>query len=241
MEISEAMDIRTRQGLLNALAGKVGKRMDSLLVPLELLCCVSRTEFSDKKAYLRWQKRQLNMLAEGLINNPVVGFGESGRKATDLKSLLLRIEESESLPSSAGEVQRAECLKSLREVAISLAERPARGDLTGEVCHWADGYHLNVRLYEKLLLCVFDILNDGKLTEVCEFCQNFIEYIFQKQYSWSFKNHIDLKGFCSFYQLTLFELLRFLCFVFPSYYNSHIHYQKEILDKLPYSLLFLLL
>ncbi|KAG7549819.1 Munc13 homology 1 [Arabidopsis thaliana x Arabidopsis arenosa] len=168
MEISEAMDIRTRQGLLNALAGKVGKRMDSLLVPLELLCCVSRTEFSDKKAYLRWQKRQLNMLAEGLINNPVVGFGESGRKATDLKSLLLRIEESESLPSSAGEVQRAECLKSLREVAISLAERPARGDLTGEVCHWADGYHLNVRLYEKLLLCVFDILNDGKLTEEVE-------------------------------------------------------------------------
>lgn len=120
------MDIRTRQGLLNALSGKAGKRMDSLLVPLELLSCVSRTEFSDKKAYLRWQKRQvkttfsnlvvfdrffhlvfciyhlltflasqLNMLAEGLINHPVVGFGESGRKANDLKSLLQRIEESE--------------------------------------------------------------------------------------------------------------------------------------------------
>lgn len=52
------MDIRTRQGLLNALVGKVGKRMDNLLVPLELLSCVSRTEFPDKKAYLRWQKRQ---------------------------------------------------------------------------------------------------------------------------------------------------------------------------------------
>lgn len=35
------------------------------------------------------------MLAEGLINHPVVGFGESGRKANDLKSLLQRIEESE--------------------------------------------------------------------------------------------------------------------------------------------------
>ncbi|CAH8270047.1 unnamed protein product [Arabidopsis lyrata] len=70
MEISEAMDIRTRQGLLDALAGKVGKRMDSLL------------------------KRQSNMLAERLINNPVVGCGESGRRATDLKSLLLRIEGS---------------------------------------------------------------------------------------------------------------------------------------------------
>lgn len=59
MQISEAMDIRTRQGLLGALAGKVGKRMDALLIPLELLCCISRTEFSDKKSYIRWQKRQV--------------------------------------------------------------------------------------------------------------------------------------------------------------------------------------
>lgn len=56
------MDIRTRQGLLNALAGKVGKRMDALLIPLELLSCISRTEFSDKKAYIRWQKRQVNTI-----------------------------------------------------------------------------------------------------------------------------------------------------------------------------------
>lgn len=59
MQISESMDIRTRQGLLNALVGKVGKRMDTLLIPLELLCCISRSEFSDKKAFIRWQKRQV--------------------------------------------------------------------------------------------------------------------------------------------------------------------------------------
>ncbi|GLT88622.1 hypothetical protein SLE2022_066390 [Rubroshorea leprosula] len=168
MELSEAMDIRTRQGLLNALSGKVGKRMDTLLIPLELLCCISRTEFSDKKTYIKWQKRQLNMLAEGLINYPVVGFGESGRKASELQVLLEKIEESEGLPPSTGELQRTECLRSLRDIAIPLAERPARGDLTGEVCHWADGYHLNVRLYEKLLLSVFDILDEGKLTEEVE-------------------------------------------------------------------------
>ncbi|KAK6933996.1 hypothetical protein RJ641_036890 [Dillenia turbinata] len=129
MEISEAMDIRTRQGLLNAL---------------------------------------LNMLEEGLINHPAVGFGESGRKASKLQILLAKIKESESLPSSTGELQRTECLRYLREIATPLAERPAWGDLTGEVCHWADGYHLNVRLYEKLLLCVFDILDEGKLTEEVE-------------------------------------------------------------------------
>ncbi|CAH1448735.1 unnamed protein product [Lactuca virosa] len=168
MEISEAMDIRTRQGLLNAMAGKVGKRMDALLIPLELLSCVSRTEFSDKKAFIRWQKRQLNMLEEGLVNHPVVGFGESGRKASEMRILLARIEESESFAPSVGELQRIECLRSLREIAIALAERPARGDLTGEVCHWADGYHLNVRLYEKLLSSIFDVLDEGKLTEEVE-------------------------------------------------------------------------
>lgn len=168
MEISEAMDIRTRQGLLSALSGKAGKRMDTLLIPLELLCCISRTEFSDKKAFIKWQKRQLNMLAEGLINHPAVGFGESGRKASELQVLLEKIEESEALPPSTGELQRTECLRSLRDIAIPLAERPARGDLTGEVCHWADGYHLNVRFYEKLLLSVFDMLDEGKLTEDVE-------------------------------------------------------------------------
>lgn len=59
-----------------------------------------------------------------------------------------------------------ECLRSLREKTTVLSERPARGDLTGEVCHWADGYYLNVRLYERMLISVFDILEEGKLIEV---------------------------------------------------------------------------
>ncbi|KAL4203380.1 hypothetical protein AMTRI_Chr01g103720 [Amborella trichopoda] len=168
LEISEAMDLRTRRGLLHALVGKVGKRMDTLLIPLELLCCISEAEFSDKKSYLRWQKRQINMLEEGLLNHPAVGYGESGRRASDLRLLLLKLEEAETLPSTAIEVRRTECLRSLREIALELAERPARGDLTGEVCHWADGYHLNVRLYEKLLYSVFDILDEGKLLQGVE-------------------------------------------------------------------------
>ncbi|KAG9156863.1 hypothetical protein Leryth_025128 [Lithospermum erythrorhizon] len=98
MEIPEGMDIRTRKGLLNAMVGKGGKRMDSLLIPLELLCCISRSEFSDKKSYIKWQKRQLNMLEEGLVNHAVVGFGESGRKASELRVLLAKIEESEVSP-----------------------------------------------------------------------------------------------------------------------------------------------
>lgn len=72
----------------------------------------------------------------------------------------------QTLPSPAGPAQHAESLKGMRGVAITLAERAGRGDHTGEVCHWADGYHLNVRLYEKLLMSVFDILDEGQLVEV---------------------------------------------------------------------------
>lgn len=38
---------------------------------------------------------QLNVLEEGLVNYPVVGFGESGRKASELRVLLAKMEESE--------------------------------------------------------------------------------------------------------------------------------------------------
>ncbi|XP_068662392.1 protein unc-13 homolog isoform X2 [Aristolochia californica] len=175
LEISEAMDVRTRQALLHALVGKEGKRMDTLLVPLEMLSCVSRTEFSDRKAYIRWQKRQLNVLEEGLLNYPIVRFGELRQKANELRVLLRKIEESEALPHSTGEIQRTDCLRSLREIATALAERPARGDLTGLVCHWADGYFLNVKLYEKLLSSVFDVLDEGKLTEEVEEILEFLK------------------------------------------------------------------
>lgn len=75
------MDIRTRQGLLNSLVGKVGKRMDNLLIPLELLCCVSRMEFSDKKAYIKWQKRQvwymyiINIICTPFVEKWIITFG----------------------------------------------------------------------------------------------------------------------------------------------------------------------
>lgn len=165
MEISEGMDRLTRGGLLNASAGRVGKRMDTLLVPLELLCTVSRIDFPDRKAYLRWEKRQVNMLEEGLLNYPAIHLEATDYRASELRTLIAKLEEAEGLPSPAGPAQHAESLKAMRNVTLGLAERASRGDQTGEVCHWADGYHLNVRLYERLLCSVFDILDEGKLVE----------------------------------------------------------------------------
>eukprot|EP00249_Psilotum_nudum_P007988 c20960_g1_i1 orf=699-4043(-) len=168
MEISEAMDRRTREGLLHAAGGRVGKRMDTLLIPLELLCSISSADFSDRKAFLRWEKRQLNVLEEGLLNHPSISLESTDRTAAELRTFITKIEEAEMLPSPAGPAQHAEALKAMRGAALALAERAARGDQTGEVCHWADGYHLNVRLYERLLCSAFDVLDEGKLVEEVE-------------------------------------------------------------------------
>lgn len=168
MQISETMDIRTREGLLSAAAGRVSKRMDTLLVPLELLCSISLAEFSDKRSYLRWQKRQIKVLEEGLLNYPAFGLKASEGMEVEFRALLVKIEEAEELPYSAGSAQRAEALRALRRVAVELVGRPTRVDVSGEICHWADGYHLNVQLYEKLLCSVFDILDEGNLLEEAE-------------------------------------------------------------------------
>ncbi|KAG0604223.1 hypothetical protein M758_10G154400 [Ceratodon purpureus] len=167
MEISGVSDRRTREAILHASAGRVGKRMDTLLVPLELLSAVPHSAFPDKIQYIRWSKRQMNLLLEGLLNHPFVGIEPSDRSALELRGLVAKLEEAETLPSPAGPAQHTESIRGIRGVAIALAERVGRGD-TGEVCHWADGYHLNVRIYEKLLMAVFDVLDEGQLVEEAE-------------------------------------------------------------------------
>lgn len=57
---------------------------------------------------------------------------------------------------------RTEVLLAIRQVASSLSSM--RG--SSHTSYWNAGYHLNIRLYEKLLFGVFDILDEGQLIEV---------------------------------------------------------------------------
>ncbi|KAL3689134.1 hypothetical protein R1sor_015443 [Riccia sorocarpa] len=168
MEISLADDRRTREALLTASSARGGRRMDSMLLPLELLCAVPNSQFSDRKFHSRWRKRQISLIEEGLLHHPYVPLPPNDRTAVDLRVLINKLEEAETLPSPAGPAQHAEALRSMRGVALALAERAGRGDYGGDVCHWADGYHLNVRLYAKLLGSVFDVLDEGQIVEEVE-------------------------------------------------------------------------
>ncbi|KAL0329748.1 UNVERIFIED_CONTAM: protein unc-13 [Sesamum radiatum] len=61
--------------------------------------------------------------------------------------------------------QRSDVLLTLRQVALAFSSIPGRFGVEGETYYWTTGYHLNIRLYEKLLCGVFDILEDGQLIE----------------------------------------------------------------------------
>eukprot|EP00850_Spirogloea_muscicola_P012569 SM000082S22811 [mRNA] locus=s82:26155:33864:- [translate_table: standard] len=172
LEIADSSDRRTRTALLHAAGTRGGRHMDTLLLPLELLAAVPPTAFADRKSYMSWEKRMLRLLEEGLLNHPVVRLEHSNPLASHLSRLIQKTEDSESMPSPAGPAQQAEAIRAMRDVGQALAERAGRGDETGEVCHWADGYHLNILIYQQLLLCCFDLADDTQLVEEVEEIQD---------------------------------------------------------------------
>ncbi|KAK8601441.1 hypothetical protein V6N12_051274 [Hibiscus sabdariffa] len=100
------------------------------------------------------------MLTEEITNDPTIVFEKYLRMTNEFRILLEKIEKYAAFPPSRGEVQM--------DTAITLVEMPARVHLTREVGHWTYGYHLNDRLYEELLVSVFDVLDEGKLTKDME-------------------------------------------------------------------------
>lgn len=62
--------------------------------------------------------------------------------------------------------ERVEVLSTIKHAALKLSSLPGQFGIENETYYWTAGYHLNVRLYEKLLSSVFDILDEGQLIEV---------------------------------------------------------------------------
>lgn len=62
--------------------------------------------------------------------------------------------------------ERAEVLSTIKHVALKLSSLHGHVSIESENYYWTTGYHLNIRLYEKLLLGMFDVLDEGQLIEV---------------------------------------------------------------------------
>ncbi|KAI3454092.1 hypothetical protein Pfo_010755 [Paulownia fortunei] len=159
MRISESADTRTRRGLLRISAGQVGRRTESMVLPLELLQQFKASDFTDQEEYEAWQKRNLRMLEAGLLLHPNMPLDKANTAAQRLRQI---IHAALDRPIETG--RNNESMQVLRTTVVALASRTSDGSLL-ESCHWADGFPLNLHLYEMLLEACFDINDETSIVE----------------------------------------------------------------------------
>ncbi|KAL8128623.1 hypothetical protein V2J09_017778 [Rumex salicifolius] len=169
MRVSEQTDSRVRRALLRVAAGQLGRRMDSIVLPLELLQQFKPSDFADEQEYESWQRRNLKMLELGLLLHPQVPVSRSD--AASAQQLRQIIHTARERPIQTG--KNSESVQALRTAVMSLAYRSFDGS-AAETCHWADGFPLNLHLYQMLLEACFE-LNDQ--TAVIEDIDELLELI----------------------------------------------------------------
>lgn len=158
MGVSETVDSRVRRALLRISAAQVGRKIESTVLPLELLQQLKYSDFTDQQEYDAWQKRTLKLLEAGLLLHPRVPLDKSNIAAQRLRQII-----SAALDRPIETGRNNESMQVLRSTVISLASRS--GGSLNELCHWADGFPFNLRLYEMLLEACFDSSYETSIIE----------------------------------------------------------------------------
>ncbi|PPD80326.1 hypothetical protein GOBAR_DD22737 [Gossypium barbadense] len=158
MRAPEAVDARVRRSLLRIGGGLVGRRIESVVLPFELLQQLKQSDFTDQQEYDEWQKRNLKFLEAGLLLHPRVPLDKSNNASQRLQQI---IHVALDRPIDTG--KNNESTQVLRTAVMSLAFR-SDGSLS-DSCHRADGIPLNLRLYEILLETCFDINYETSIIE----------------------------------------------------------------------------
>ncbi|KAJ0847505.1 putative protein unc-13 [Helianthus annuus] len=129
-----------------------------MVLPLELLQQFKPSDFTDQQEYDTWQKRNLKMLEAGLLLHPHVPLGNATTASQRLQKIIRNALEK---PIETG--RNTESLQVLRGAVMSLANRSTDGST--DSCHWADGFPLNLRLYEILLETCFDANDESSIID----------------------------------------------------------------------------
>ncbi|XP_065872016.1 protein unc-13 homolog [Euphorbia lathyris] len=154
MKVTEQSDNRLRKTLMRTLVGQMGKRAETIILPLELLRHLKPAEFNDTHEYHFWQRRQLKILEAGLLLHPSVPLEKSNSFAVRLREII-RSSETKAIDTS----KNSETMKALCESVVSLSWRSSTGVPT-DVCHWADGFPFNLHIYTCLLQAIFDFRDE---------------------------------------------------------------------------------
>ncbi|XP_031385984.1 protein unc-13 homolog [Punica granatum] len=154
MRVSEQTDSRVRRALLRVAAGQLGRRIESMVLPLELLQQYKSSDFPSPQEYELWQRRHLKVLEAGVLLHPHLPLSKSDISAQKLRKIIHGAIETG---------MNNETMNLLRSTVISLACRSFNGST--ETCHWADGFPFNLCLYKILLDSCFDINEETSIIE----------------------------------------------------------------------------
>ncbi|KAK8368241.1 hypothetical protein V6Z12_A01G027200 [Gossypium hirsutum] len=154
MRVTEQSDNRLRKTLMRTLVGQMGRRSETIILPLELLRQLKPSEFNDMSDYHFWQRRQLKILEAGLLNHPSIPLEKSNSLAKRLREI---IQASKSKPIDTG--KNSDTMRTLCNCVVSLSWRSAN-ETSSDACHWADGFPLNIHIYISLLQAIFDIRDE---------------------------------------------------------------------------------
>ncbi|KAG2634622.1 hypothetical protein PVAP13_2NG173900 [Panicum virgatum] len=196
MRVSEPADARIRRGLLRIAASQLGRRAESMVLPLEFLQQFKASDFPDPQEYEAWRSRNLKLLEAGLLLHPLVPLNKSDSSAQRLRQI---IRGAYDRPLETG--KNSESMQSLRTSVMSLAGRSHDG--TSDGCHWADGFPLNLHLYQMLVEACFD--NDegtvvDEIDEVMELLKKtwvilgINEMLHNLCFTWALFNHFVMSG-----------------------------------------------
>lgn len=161
MQISSKMDTCIRRNLVQLATLRTGEQIDLPQLALGLLVGIFKSDFPNEKLYMKWKTRQANLLEEVLCFSPSL---EKNERAT-MRKCLATIRDSKEWDVVVSASLRIEVLSSIRQVASKLSSLPGRCGIEEETYYWTAIYHLNIRLYEKLLFGVFDTLDEGQVIE----------------------------------------------------------------------------
>ncbi|PNT68017.1 hypothetical protein BRADI_3g34737v3 [Brachypodium distachyon] len=140
---------------------QLGRRAESMILPLEFLRQCKASDFPDPQEYVAWQFRNLKLLETGLLVHPLVPLSKSDISA---HRLLQIIHIAYERPLETG--KDSESMQELSSAVKSLASRSLDG--RSDECHWADGFPLNFHIYRMLVEACFESEDGAVVDEIDE-------------------------------------------------------------------------
>ncbi|KAJ0090433.1 hypothetical protein Patl1_13314 [Pistacia atlantica] len=159
MRVTEQTDSRIRRALLRIASGQLGKRIESMVLPLELLQQLKSSDFPNQQEYEAWKRRHFKLLEAGLLLHPHLPLDNTNSAPQRFRQIIHGALER---PLETG--KNSESMQVLRNAVMSLACRSLDGSVS-EKCHWADGLPLNLRIYQMLLEACFDVNEETSVIE----------------------------------------------------------------------------